>query len=260
MRQFIFGAFISLKIDWLFKLLFAFAKLQESKTLLKRTTIIFLILQALTLAVRFKYGYMYSTLAKNPFDPTQPEPSKPDIYRRLGLSILATGAYLLILFLYVRKLESSFHVGRVFRPNTTATHIPLSTTNVGWYGQSHSSRSSRGNNNNGSGSGALYSPLNFFGGVVGFNPLVWTNPGPPPPYSDSAPSADAPINRNIPAVHPHATQPCSSRTMMTSSTGNDNTESKILNNSRTSERTEPGDPSVVPLLEDESEDKNGLEC
>lgn len=199
------------------------------------------------------------TSSEVPVKPFKIGPSYPDIYRGLSVGILATGAYLMILFLYVRKLESSIHGGRLFRPNTTATHIPLSTTNVGWYGQSHSSRSSRGQGN--SNNGNLYSPLNFFGGVVGaagFNPLVWTNPGPPPPYSDTAPPSET-SSRNIPAVHPHPTQPCSSRTLMTSSSSNDNSD-KIIS-SRTSGRTDPRDPSVVvPLLEEENEDKNGLDC
>lgn len=197
---------------------------------------------------------MYSSLpSSNPFRDAKPD---ADIYRGLSVCIVATGAYVLILFLYVRKLESNAHGGRLFRPNTTATHIPLSTTNLGWYGQSHSSRGSSRGNGNGN-NGTLYSPLNFFGGVVGFNPLVWTNPGPPPPYTDSAPTSST--TPSLPIPHSHATQPCSSRSM-SSTTGNENTD-KILSTSRTTDRNQSGDPSVVvPLLDEESEDKNGLEC
>lgn len=241
---------------------------KESKTLLRRSTIIFLVLQALTLAVRLKYGYMYSSMSSssssNAFWDSKSDPN-PDIYRGLSWGIVATGAYLMILFLYVRKLETSINGGRLFRPNTTATHIPLSTTNLGWYGQSHSSRGSRGHSGNSSGSGALYSPLNFFGGVVGagFNPLVWTNPGPPPPYSDSAPSSETTSSRSMPPPHPHNIQPCSSRMMMSMSsvTSNDSNSDKILNtSSRTSDRNERGDRSAaVPLLDEDSDDKNGLE-
>ncbi|CAL8112783.1 unnamed protein product [Orchesella dallaii] len=236
---------------------------RESKTLLKRSSIIFLILQALTFAIRLRYGYMQSSLSKNPFVEAKSDYNSDTYHRGLGLTIVATGAYLMTLFLYVRKLESNIHGGRLFRPHTNAAHIPLSTTNFGWYSQTHPTRNSRGgssNSNNNNSSNTLYSPLNFFGGVMGatgFNPLVWTNPGPPPPYSDAAPPSEVQLNRSLPTVHTHNMQPCSSRTMMNSVSNNDNADKNA--SSRTSERNE-NDPSVVPLLEDDNEDKNGLEC